>query len=376
MFQTDVSCVSCATTLQSEAAQEAKKLSVCIEAKVESILKTNNFDEMGYPLDTHPHTISPTKLVNEIEYQEVLNKFKNNIPVSIQERLNNKVVDNDDFKRVTERINFEDKNLSVNISVDDICCKQQKEHRKIKKVVTPAKKKRKRKCNTEGQNPKYRSRPHHNVTVSHIQTTEGQYVLATQGTPLAIRNATALILENKLIDHNFVFYTDGQRTLQDSILTRTSWHQSKIVLDWYHLNLKCEKQLYVGCKKGIQKDEFILKLVQLLWWGMTDTAIALLDQVPQDIIKEQLSINGLKTYIERNKAFIPFYALRKELGLRNSSAIGEKYNDLVVAQRQKRNGMSWSKDGTDNLAILKTLTINKELEIWLATQSIDFKIAA
>jgi hypothetical protein len=39
---------------------------------------------------------------------------------------------------------------------------------------------------------------------------------------------------------------------------------------------------------------------------------------------------------------IPVYAVRRQLGLRNSSNRGEKANDLLVAARQKHNGMSWS----------------------------------
>jgi hypothetical protein len=49
---------------------------------------------------------------------------------------------------------------------------------------------------------------------------------------------------------------------------------------------------------------------------------------------------------------IPCYALRKAFGLCNSSAIGEKINDLIVSNRQKHNGMSWSKKGSLALASL------------------------
>jgi len=53
----------------------------------------------------------------------------------------------------------------------------------------------------------------------------------------------------------------------------------------------------------------------------------------------------LITYLHRNQACIPCYALRKKLGLRISSNPVEKANDLVVSNRQKHNGMSWSADG-------------------------------
>ena len=54
-----------------------------------------------------------------------------------------------------------------------------------------------------------------------------------------------------------------------------------------------------------------------------------------------------------------------ELGLRNSSNRVEKANDLVVAQRQKHNGMSWSTSGSGALAQITALIINDELHSWL-----------
>ena len=57
---------------------------------------------------------------------------------------------------------------------------------------------------------------------------------------------------------------------------------------------------------------------------------------------------------------IPVYAVRRELGLRNSSNRGEKANDLLVAERQKHNGMSWSPSGSVALASGTALKHNRE----------------
>ncbi|RZB31096.1 MAG: hypothetical protein AEth_00779, partial [Candidatus Argoarchaeum ethanivorans] len=59
-------------------------------------------------------------------------------------------------------------------------------------------------------------------------------------------------------------------------------------------------------------------------------------------IKAEFRIVKLIEYLKRNKPRIPNYELRKRLGLRNSSNIGEKMNDLLVSNRQKDNGMSWA----------------------------------
>ncbi|MBR0283197.1 MAG: hypothetical protein IJQ81_16670, partial [Oscillibacter sp.] len=53
--------------------------------------------------------------------------------------------------------------------------------------------------------------------------------------------------------------------------------------------------------------------------------------------------------------------------LRNSSNRVEKENDLVVAQRQKHNGMSWSTTGSGALAQVAALSINGEPHNWLLT---------
>ena len=127
---------------------------------------------------------------------------------------------------------------------------------------------------------------------------------------------------------------------------------------------------------SVKRDEILHQLLQLLRLGLTDGAIRFLDQIPKDDLKSVKEWDTLKDYLERNKPLIPCYALRKELGLRNSSEIGEKHNDLVVSGRQKHKGMSWSKEGSTNLAILKTLPINKELGLWLRKKDLSFKIAA
>jgi hypothetical protein len=73
-------------------------------------------------------------------------------------------------------------------------------------------------------------------------------------------------------------------------------------------------------------------------------------------------------------SYIPCYALRKKLGLRVSSNRGEKANDLVVAQRQKHNGMSWSKTGSSGLANVNALFLNKENENWINKKTIEFRL--
>jgi len=87
-------------------------------------------------------------------------------------------------------------------------------------------------------------------------------------------------------------------------------------------------------------------------------------------------IHKLCHYLKRNRPYIPCYVVRKELGLRNSSNIGEKMNDLVVSDRQKHNGMSWSKEGSVALASITALIRNNEYALWFEQGNIEFKLAA
>ncbi|MBU5590587.1 hypothetical protein KQI89_02305 [Clostridium sp. MSJ-4] len=110
-----------------------------------------------------------------------------------------------------------------------------------------------------------------------------------------------------------------------------------------------------------------------LWIGKIDAAIEILRSIATDKIKSESNIERLIGYFKRNRNYIPCYALRKSLGLRISSNKAEKVNDLLVATRQKHNGMSWSKDGSVALATIITLYKNNEHEQWHENSKIHFK---
>jgi len=129
-------------------------------------------------------------------------------------------------------------------------------------------------------------------------------------------------------------------------------------------------------KGRVVRNQMLDKLMPLLWYGLTDKAIAFLEEIEIDFIKDKSAMERLITYLERNRPYIPCYAVRKELGFCNSSAIGEKMNDLVVSERQKHNGMSWSKGGSVALATNTSLKRNKEYKQWFEEKEIDFKLAA
>jgi len=66
--------------------------------------------------------------------------------------------------------------------------------------------------------------------------------------------------------------------------------------------------------------------------------------------------------------------MRHKLGLRISSNRVEKANDIVVATRQKNNGMSWSMSGSGALAAITVAKVNGELDNWITKGKVAFKL--
>ncbi len=102
-----------------------------------------------------------------------------------------------------------------------------------------------------------------------------------------------------------------------------------------------------------------------MWVGNTAQAQTYLKDLDSGLLRSKNRVQELCQHIEKHSAEIPCYALRKELGLKISSSAGEKANDLVVAGRQKKNGMSWSIKGSGALAQIKALILNHEENVWL-----------
>lgn len=83
-------------------------------------------------------------------------------------------------------------------------------------------------------------------------------------------------------------------------------------------------------------------------------------------------INTLVGYADRNFGKIPCYALRKALPLRNSSNLGEKTNDHIVSNRQKKKGLGWSINSSSSLATIATIFKNNHSNEWIKNIPLQF----
>ena len=215
-------------------------------------------------------------------------------------------------------------------------------------------------------------------TVIHIQAEGKQYTLTAIGMDKAFKLLVAFLLENRLMeDYRLVFFSDGATCIRDNIEKHFGFRQYTIILDWLHLEKKCNEFLSMGIK-GAKDEKLRIKkeLASILWTGRHQNAICYLESLKKSQVRNAVKIEELKDYIRRKSPNLTCYALRHELNLRISSNRVEKANDLVVAARQKHNGMSWSKNGSGALAVITVTVINGELDGWITKHRIDYRMAS
>lgn len=113
----------------------------------------------------------------------------------------------------------------------------------------------------------------------------------------------------------------------------------------------------IACNKD-EKMTYIDDLKALLWVGEFTQAISYIDNLPHvsNITKQK----ELRDYLEKHQKEIINYDLRQKANKTIGSGRAEKANDLVMAHRQKKKGMAWSRAGSSALAIIKVHRINRQ----------------
>ena len=213
------------------------------------------------------------------------------------------------------------------------------------------------------------------TTVVHIQHGKKSYTLSSHSVSACLRSILSLLLVNGLTRKQIVIFADGEKSINSAIQKIFPFLNFKIILDWYHLEKKFYEQLGMALKGSKVKNEFMKeKLLPSLWLGNVSGAIKLLQNIDAKLVRNQEVITYLIGYLERVREYIPCYAMRKHLGLRNSSGIGEKCNDLIVSKRQKHNGMSWSNSGSLAFATVATTTLNRQLHDWIHNSDISLEL--
>ncbi len=323
-----------------------------IEKNAKAVLRENNFDpETGLPLDTGslPDSI---KKPNVIPDKEMIDKVE-----AATKEYNAK---HEDFPIGIIPANFipeKDRSEVVLVSVDDVMVKHQKDERSEDFV-----KEKKNVANT----------------VIHIQADGKVYIITAVGIRKAFLILVAFLLENGLLENRqLVFLSDGAKEIKDYAAKFFSWRPYVLILDWFHLAKRIKEYCSMCVKLPKEKKGQTVKtILKHLWVGDVDGAIMFIKGFPRSMIKNQDILNDMCAYLERKKENICCHAIRRVFHLRLSSNAAEKSNDLVVADRQKHNGMSWSNTGSGALAILSASYRNNILRLWIQKRdvSMDLKL--
>ena len=231
----------------------------------------------------------------------------------------------------------------VYISIDDIGVKHQKDSRKEGSV---------RDC-------KYVEN-----TVAHIQYGGESYILTGIGMRNVFKSVLAFLLVNNLLSRELIFLTDGAQDLRSHIQSVFQFHPYTVILDWFHLKKRCQEWLSMAIRGKDRRNAILEKVLRYLWAGNVAGASEYLSSLDSADIKNRKWLNDLLGYFEKKGDAITCYALRAKLGLRNSSNPVEKANDLIVAGRQKHNGMAWSPSGSGALAALQMIYLNHQSDLW------------
>ncbi len=330
--------------------REGDSVQVCLKEKAEQILSCHGFNTDGKLLEKKFELIAEEVVLPQARVCKMIDELNAENPKEHHITLSEL---HETFEDPTQ--------VKANISLDDVCCKKQKAGGRRK-----------------GSPPKEK-REMVNNTVAHIQNRmKATYTLNTPTITQMMIIVLAFLLHNGLmsIPGQLVFFTDGARDLRSAIQNMFSFLPFKIILDWYHLQKKCKDLLSMAINGKQIKNQLLGELLAWLWLGKVDMAMKILRNVKEDAIKNKKELENLINYFDRNRSCIPCYALRKKLGLRVSSNHVEKANDVVVSNRQKHNGMSWSADGSTSLATLTAVRCNSEDSNWLLKHDISFQFNA
>lgn len=340
------------STLEGRVESQGKALTTAYMEKAASILESHNIDAQSGIIDSNsPIAVS----VRNATLPDVLSEK------SVRQLITDYNRDRDTdtklkYGSVTSMIEACAEDCCY-ISIDDIGVRFQKEERN----------------NTYKKKQKFIEN-----TVIHIQKGELQYTITAIGMKNAFMQLVAFLLVNNLMEGcRLVFLTDGANCIRENIETFFGFRQHTIILDWLHLEKKCNEYLCMAVKgKKEEKDTIKQEFAAILWTGRMDKAIKYLNNIKKANIKNDNKLDELRGYLNRKSPYLTCYALRHQLGLRTSSNRVEKANDIVVANRQKHNGMAWSKTGSGALAIITAAKVNGELTNWIATGMVNFKLVA
>jgi hypothetical protein len=190
----------------------------------------------------------------------------------------------------------------------------------------------------------------------------------TAASPAALIPQVAALLAHLGVHqgrHALLFLADGARWIRNW-LDQLQVPGKAMVLCWYHLVKKCQRQLSMACRGRRHRDQVQAEVLGHLWEGRVEEALAVL-QARRREMRVGLALDQLVEYLGRRRAYLPNYQARQQAGLWIASNRVEKFNDWCVTERCKHQGMAWTYRGVTALAALEAADRNGELQAWRET---------
>jgi len=141
-------------------------------------------------------------------------------------------------------------------------------------------------------------------------------------------------------------------------LRDTYFPTARYLLDWWHLKEYVHRSLReILPEPGDQvpRQRVRRALVARLWRGNREAALNELSKVVPSTSDAEQQLHRLSHYLTQNAEGIVDYHAYQKLGRTISSSVVEKTGDLLIARRCKHQGMVWSREGADAIALMRTL---------------------
>lgn len=197
------------------------------------------------------------------------------------------------------------------------------------------------------------------LRTARVATAQGYRYLNGLGDSFVQLLLVFILLCRNTSGQHVLILADGAKWVRNFYFhLRTYVPTAQLILDWFHLQGKCYQFSTMICSGKKAKATLLGSLYYHLWRGQLDAAIQTLTQY-RPLAKSEEKLDDLLAYLEARRPFIPDYQDRRRQRLYIGSGQAEKANDLIVARRQKHQGMHWSRETSDALATLKTLMLNQ-----------------
>ena len=287
------------------------------------------------------------------------------------EEINSLITDNIE---ISSRVNiYQPEAKEILLFDDGIGVKKQKDNReRNQKAITSERASPKQ----TGRSERNKSRKNVITDVVLLETAKGKFEYITSpidesGNQLvSLEKMVASQIKTHYCNSNYplpiVAITDGASNIRKR-LNKLNPRGITVILDWYHLCKKVREFLSMIARNKSEKTEHSKFLFFHLWHGKIEEVLNYLNTQIQ--ARNQQKLSELITYFTKHKTEIINYDLRRQSGKTIGSGRMEKGVDLVIGNRQKHKGMSWSALGSRALAILKVVEFNGQWQQTWLTQT-------